>query len=56
MTKFEVWSQEFEGQKVLEVRRTDQKTAQSDAALIRQILQRKAWVEEVEPVRLAVAA
>jgi hypothetical protein len=52
MTKFEVYSQHYderypEGQIVtLEVTRTDRKTAESDAELLKSVTGRKAWVEE----------
>jgi hypothetical protein len=52
MSKHEVWSthvpEEGEPFKVLEVTRTDQKTANEDAALIRDVLHRRSWVQDQE--------
>ena len=47
---YQVWSTHVEPEPhdVLEVRRTDKNTAYDDAGLIRTILFRRAWVQEVE--------
>lgn len=59
MTRFAVWSLHVdynedrearsEPREVLEVKRTDRKTAEDDAALIRDVFKRKAWVQEEQP-------
>lgn len=45
--KYEVWSQVDETE-VLELTRTEKRVAQDDAALIKTLLGRRAWVREVE--------
>ncbi len=45
-TKYWVYSQEKDGEPVLELKRTDRKVAEQDAGIINDMFRRKAWVEE----------